>query len=790
MSLQVISKRSMVSKKSISAFFAVLALLVQPIVSLNIPAAFAATVTDRVVINEIQANPLPGEKEWVELYNPTTSTVSLAGWVLTYNNGGAIYPITSVSEIAAGGFAVVEAPDSVSYLDNTSDSLTLRSTVGQVDAVSYSNGIPQKSFARTYDASTDFNNQASPTKGATNGIAPDTTGPIVEVTYPTNGSVITSTNNKITVKGNFSDDLSGANYIQTQLVYKGNDMGIQTKYGQITDGVFAEFDTTNLIDGPEYYIAVTGTDIAGNVSERKIVNFTLDKTAPDAPALSMQTSSGQNLTNNGFTNKYNVVANWSMPNGNPTSYVYTYWNDIVGNQYKSDSPYSVTLSGLQQAGAFTEGEGKHYIQVFAVDAVGNAQGSNIFGITYDKTNPIVSSFTYGTNNTPAENATLGGTVTFNIGITEANPGKVYIEYMEKDTGGTWRKKIGREVRGSDLAQLTVNTKDYQDGEHQIKISGIVDKAGNIGATKTYRFTVDNTPPSVSFTRPSAGGLFGKDRVVNIQGTIGDGVRYQLFINDELKDDNTGAFTEGGFDWSTSGIESNTYVIKVIAYDSIGNATTVNNTVSVNVDTIEPNVTITSTTANDNDTYTILGTTDDNTSSVQIVTTSSRGVIATQNVTPISNIWSITTPVLQAGQYTVLASSQDAAGNKSVQGMDNTRQITVLNSVGGSGSGAMINFNSLAPITPVSTLASSSVTNRAITQDSDSADNTAISSEDTDGEVLGTQDSKKNVAVIEPSERGWMLLGLAWYWWLLILAAIAFALWGAAKYRKRANDQTL
>ena len=53
------------------------------IVGISTP-AYAQTITDHVVINEVDTNP-PGDdsksiSEWVELYNPTDGDVDLSGW--------------------------------------------------------------------------------------------------------------------------------------------------------------------------------------------------------------------------------------------------------------------------------------------------------------------------------------------------------------------------------------------------------------------------------------------------------------------------------------------------------------------------------------------------------------------------------------------------------------------------------------------------------------------------------------------------------------------------------------
>ena len=46
--------------------------------------AYAQTISDHVVINEVDTNPFGDDSmtiaEWVELYNPTNSDVDLSGW--------------------------------------------------------------------------------------------------------------------------------------------------------------------------------------------------------------------------------------------------------------------------------------------------------------------------------------------------------------------------------------------------------------------------------------------------------------------------------------------------------------------------------------------------------------------------------------------------------------------------------------------------------------------------------------------------------------------------------------
>jgi disulfide bond formation protein DsbB len=65
----------------------------------------------------------------------------------------------------------------------------------------------------------------------------------------------------------------------------------------------------------------------------------------------------------------------------------------------------------------------------------------------------------------------------------------------------------------------------------------------------------------------------------------------------------------------------------------------------------------------------------------------------------------------------------------------------------------------------------------------------------DQAVLGTQTEKDSgvkgasdkLAAIAPTENGWKLFGIVWYWWLLILAAIALFVWRVVAWVRREDD---
>jgi hypothetical protein len=134
----------------------------------------AATITDHVVINEIMANPTNGQREWVELYNPTNSSVALNNWRIQNGTANFSNIIESGVTIPAKGFIVREATSSSSQLNDTSQLLRLVSDASGtlVDSVTYGGIAVNKTYSRTYDAADTWVAQASSTRGSTNGVAP------------------------------------------------------------------------------------------------------------------------------------------------------------------------------------------------------------------------------------------------------------------------------------------------------------------------------------------------------------------------------------------------------------------------------------------------------------------------------------------------------------------------------------------------------------------------------------------------------------------------------------------
>lgn len=218
----------------------------------------------------------------------------------------------------------------------------------------------------------------------------DKTDPTTTLVVPTGLA-----GNVFTVSGVAEDNMA-LNRVFVQLVHR--DTGV--RYGGTTINLIPngqgpaawskEYNATSLgLPEGDYAAHVQAVDMAGNRYDNGwSANFTLDKTAPNSPVLSVKAeANGAALTSGGFTNRYDIVTSWDKPDGDPVRYLYTYWNNIDGNKWKDDNRYELSRTSLSARGSFTEGEGTHYLQVFAFDEAGNKSASDVFEITYDKTPP-------------------------------------------------------------------------------------------------------------------------------------------------------------------------------------------------------------------------------------------------------------------------------------------------------------------------------------------------------------------------------------------------------------------
>lgn len=327
---------------------------------------------------------------------------------------------------------------------------------------------------------------------------------------------------------------------------------------------------------------------------------------------------------------------------------------------------------------------------------------------------------------------------------------------------------------------------------------VVGNKANGHTTKTSReFTIDDQGPQVTnFTVPEsaakslavsaeASDNIGVDTVTfwianpNDAGECKNNLPALMSINGVLED---GKYT-ANFDTSSL---NGKYCVLVSARDTAAsNSTPI--FASVTIDSTDPIVQIIGY-DEDLDGYPVIyGTVDDADATVTVSIngeTFDADVYTEDGVT----VWVLVLDEpLYPGDYTIVATAKDKAGNTS----SSTDSFTVDEPV-------VIDEEPIVPevprhVTPVVTPASvrPGVTSRVIAQiaasQTDDGDNAQASNRE---EVLGEQTNRDGdtAPVAQPTAEGWKIGGLLWYWWLLIVAAIAAAWWLLAAIRRRGKEE--
>ncbi|RMG37298.1 MAG: hypothetical protein D6732_06945, partial [Methanobacteriota archaeon] len=231
-------------------------------------------------------------EEWVELFNPTGSSISLSGWTLSDNVG----TFSLSGSIAAGGFVVI-ARDAAAFqalygfspdisgsnlaLSNSGDQLVLKDGSGnQVDFVAWENYVAgwsvsakdttiRRISSTDTDSVSDWENSGTlgdPGAGNYGGSGGDVTPPSVSITSPSAGSTVSGV---VTISFTATDANGISSY---SLLIDGTQVATSNSYS---------WDTSLEVDG-SHQITARATDPSGNVGE-DIISVTVNNANPPPP---------------------------------------------------------------------------------------------------------------------------------------------------------------------------------------------------------------------------------------------------------------------------------------------------------------------------------------------------------------------------------------------------------------------------------------------------------------------------------------------------------------------------
>src|SRR5439155_1389161 len=218
----------------------------------------------------------------------------------------------------------------------------------------------------------------------------------------------------------------------------------------------------------------------------------------------------------------------------------------------------------------------HTLTAVARDAAGNTATSAAVSVTVDNAPPTVSL------TAAIAGASVAGTITVSASATD-NVGVAGVQF--KLDGAN----LGAEVTAVPYSVSWTST-TTTNGAHTLTAVAR-DAAGNTATSAVVSVTVDNAPPTVSLTAPTAGASAAGTITVSASATDNVGV---VGVQFKLDGANLGAEVAAApysVSWNTTSGTTGAHTLTAVARDAAGNATT-SPAVSVTNDTTPPTVSLT------------------------------------------------------------------------------------------------------------------------------------------------------------------------------------------------------
>ena len=268
-------------------------------------------------------------------------------------------------------------------------------------------------------------------------------------------------------------------------------------------------------------VTVTATDLAGNALVR-VYTFTMDSTPP---SISLSSPSNNSVVVPGTT----VVLAISDAHSFNAS-----WDNGSGAASFA-TPYNISTAAWA--------DGTIDILVQATDIAGNAL-QRTFRLTLDSVAPSVSLAG------PANGSVIPPGTTLDFAVSDAHL-----------AGATWDTGGGPTALA---APYDVSTSSWSDGTVTVWVNA-TDTAGN-AASRSFVFTVDATPPSITLAAPSNNSVVQPGQAVDLAVSDANG------LSSVTWDNGTGSVALASpYDISTAGWPEGSTNITVIATDVAGNA---------------------------------------------------------------------------------------------------------------------------------------------------------------------------------------------------------------------------
>jgi hypothetical protein len=359
------------------------------------------------------------------------------------------------------------------------------------------------------------------------------------------------------------------------------------------------WDTTLVTDGG-YSLTAVAYDTSNNSTTSPAVNVTVDNTNPTATITDPTPAQLLPITSYAIVGTANDTnfAQYTLEYGSGGSP--SVWNDIGTNPRLTP----VTSGTLGTWDTSVLASGTYTIRLIVTDDATNSSTATVT-VDVDTVRPTVAS------------ATAVSSTTVDVLFSEdINGSTVQAADFSINNGLTLSNAV---LQGdSRTVRLTTSTQTGGLTYTMTVIGTVEDLAGNnVGTPNSAQFTgfvTDSTPPSVSITDPTEGGIVGGVYTISADATDDTAMDRVEFYYDGVNligTDNTlpTPFTIG---WDTTVLTEGAYTLTARAFDTSNNNTT-STGINVTVDNTNPTATITDPTPSQllpGTTYSIVGTADD------------------------------------------------------------------------------------------------------------------------------------------------------------------------------------
>ena len=376
----------------------------------------------------------------------------------------------------------------------------------------------------------------------------DTVAPVIGLTSPSAGAVVTGT---VTVTAVATDNV-GVTGIWFTL--DGATLGSETSGGQAA----LPWATTGTSNG-SHVLRALARDAAGNVTTSAAVTVTVNNVSLDstAPTVSLSAPASGATVSGTVT-----VSATASDNVGVSSVQFTLDGTNLGPADTS-SPFAIswTTTGASN--------GSHVLRAVARDAAGNVTTSASRTVTVsnvaDTTSPSVSL------SAPASGATVSGTVTMSATASD-NVGVASVQFTLDGTN------LGPADTTSPFS-ISWNTGATANGPHTLRAVAR-DAAGNTTTSTARTVTVSNsvtdtTQPTVSIAAPSAGSTVTGTTTITASASDNVGVAGVQFKLDGVDFGTEDTSAPYQVVWNTTTFVNGTHSLTAVARDGAGNTRTAN-----------------------------------------------------------------------------------------------------------------------------------------------------------------------------------------------------------------------